>query len=345
MSDDVAATACENFALAFERHYKFELRSWSADDAASSTAVAEAIDWVIDAGKARGRPVVVVLFSVQGGTGSPATLEGVRPIVKSVLDRHKEALKEVGESLVDELATGLVDALESTLGEGCKATVIARRRIAGDQRFEGHRIVEEARRSLHASGQQRPEKAEARFERLLPAQADERFSLADVIPHYRSLAHPWVHVYGSEHLDQDLILDEDVNYVFDGDLSVRDVVNTSSDSGCFLVVIGSLSARNLIGGGSTISVRGDAVLRGCLFGHGNDGIIEVRGRVRALAILGVDDHDIRLGTADAPIVAAHLKGADLGLDALLRKLVGAGGIREEPMIAHLRKGRSPLRKR
>ena len=92
-------------------------------------------------------------------------------------------------------------------------------------------------------------------------------------------------------LEGDIDLDNGDNVVVTGDLQLEgSIVNTAADYGRFLVVTGSLKTKNIIAGGSEVYVFGDATIENAILGHYNDGILHIRGKTKARAIL-YGDHD------------------------------------------------------
>jgi hypothetical protein len=100
-------------------------------------------------------------------------------------------------------------------------------------------------------------------------------------------------VSGSSHVPGDLALDFDRDdadgpdgTIVDGDLEVTgSIINRNSDHGPFLLVTGSVRAKNLVAGGSEIVILGDLIVDEVIFGYYNHGKITVHGTTRAKAII------------------------------------------------------------
>lgn len=77
-----------------------------------------------------------------------------------------------------------------------------------------------------------------------------------------------------------------------GNLTVSgSIVNVDGDSGPHLIVLGNLSARNLVCGGSYVEVKGEASIAEVVFAHYNHGYLSVRGPLHTRVVIN-DDHAI-----------------------------------------------------
>jgi hypothetical protein len=80
-----------------------------------------------------------------------------------------------------------------------------------------------------------------------------------------------------------------------GNLSVSgSVINADGDGGPALLVMGNLSAQSLVSGGAYIDIRGNATLTEAVYGHYNDGVLNIWGKVIAPIYIN-DDHSMSVG--------------------------------------------------
>ena len=106
-------------------------------------------------------------------------------------------------------------------------------------------------------------------------------------------------------------LDGPDDVIIDGDLTLtHDITNHDGDSGAYLLVLGAVHARSIIAGGSTIAITGSVVLSNTLFGHYNHGSIEVKGDLKARAVVCSDHATSILGKIEAITVSWR------GMDAM-----------------------------
>lgn len=113
-----------------------------------------------------------------------------------------------------------------------------------------------------------------------------------------------LHVEGDLLLDWDLSLGRATGLVVTGDLAVSgSIFNRSGNGGPFLLVLGSLSAGNLVAGGAEIRVVRGARVAGLVLGHDNDGHLRIDGETVA-ALLVNDDHSMNV-TTRSPYWNAH----------------------------------------
>jgi hypothetical protein len=89
-----------------------------------------------------------------------------------------------------------------------------------------------------------------------------------------------VKYYDSDVTFDKLDLDEDnTEYdmiVIDGNLTVNgNIVNANMNDGKELVVLGNVSANNLIAGGAEINIQGTANIENTVLGHYNDGVLTI----------------------------------------------------------------------
>jgi hypothetical protein len=83
--------------------------------------------------------------------------------------------------------------------------------------------------------------------------------------------------------------------IVNGNLTVNgSIINSDSDSGPFLYVIGNVRANNLISGGAFMYVCGDADINGVAYGHYNDGFINIKGNLSCPVFIN-DDHAFSIG--------------------------------------------------
>lgn len=79
-----------------------------------------------------------------------------------------------------------------------------------------------------------------------------------------------------------------------GNLSVAgNILNTNYSGGPFLVVLGDVSAQNILSGGAMFHIVGGTTVADAIIGHYNDGSLIIDGPVKARLVIN-DDHDIRL---------------------------------------------------
>jgi hypothetical protein len=89
--------------------------------------------------------------------------------------------------------------------------------------------------------------------------------------------------------------------VITGDLHVNgSIINASGSSGPTLIVLGNTSARSLVAGGSFISLRQDGRFSEVVYGHYNDGELEIHGKV-TVPIYVQDDHFMSVGMNTARV--------------------------------------------
>lgn len=91
--------------------------------------------------------------------------------------------------------------------------------------------------------------------------------------------------------------------IVNGNLTVKNtIVNYDMDSGPLLLVIGNLKTASLIGGGSSICIKGDLNVENTLFGHYNHGFIAVKGNTTTKILIS-ETHDFQLkGTIKADTI-------------------------------------------
>jgi hypothetical protein len=70
------------------------------------------------------------------------------------------------------------------------------------------------------------------------------------------------------------------------------IINSNGNSGAFLDVLGDVKAHNLIGGGSYISIYGNANIDEIAYGHYNDGQIDISGDLICPVFIN-EDHDFQ----------------------------------------------------
>ncbi|WP_099221819.1 DUF4116 domain-containing protein [Listeria costaricensis] len=76
-----------------------------------------------------------------------------------------------------------------------------------------------------------------------------------------------------------------------GDLHVRgSIINQNSDYGAALAVSGSVTADNLIAGGSSVIINRDAVIRACAYFYYNDGFAVIGENLHAQLAINDDHH-------------------------------------------------------
>ncbi|HEX7153550.1 MAG TPA: hypothetical protein VF618_18830 [Thermoanaerobaculia bacterium] len=143
----------------------------------------------------------------------------------------------------------------------------------------------------------------------IPAQeAIDRFALHKYVGRYSNVfdredADGYVRVYdGDHHVKGNLDLDYgrawggDVGMVVNGNLTVSgNIMNGERNFGAFLVVFGSVQARHLVAGGSSIHVTRDARLAGIILGHYTHGTLVIEGETEAAMIIS-GDHTTRIRT-------------------------------------------------
>jgi hypothetical protein len=82
--------------------------------------------------------------------------------------------------------------------------------------------------------------------------------------------------------------------VVDGDLHLEGaLINTSMESGAFLLVRGALRARNVSGGGAEIVIQGPALVDDAVIGHYNDGILNFECGLRTPLCIN-EDHALSI---------------------------------------------------
>lgn len=143
-------------------------------------------------------------------------------------------------------------------------------------------------------------------------------------------------------------LDSEVNIIVNGDLVVKkDITNLNGAAN--LVVLGDVTARNLIAGPSEIVITGKATIRNAIYAHYNHGILTIHGAVKAKAVISLD-HDTNLG---GPVTAVTVSGrgsisADFD-ESDFERVMTKAVLREEYiddqlMFAHLAAGKSPVKR-
>lgn len=106
-------------------------------------------------------------------------------------------------------------------------------------------------------------------------------------------------IEGDLHIEGDLDLEtEDIPYshglLVTGNLNVTGcILNTSSDTGAFLLCFGDLKAHAVIGGGSEIVIEGNAFVEELVLGHYNDGILAFKKDLSCPLVIS-DDHDLTI---------------------------------------------------
>lgn len=70
------------------------------------------------------------------------------------------------------------------------------------------------------------------------------------------------------------------------------IINSNGDTGAFLDVLGDMKAKNLIGGGSYLSIYGNVNIVGVAYGHYNGGQISILGGL-ACPVFIKEDHDFQ----------------------------------------------------
>jgi hypothetical protein len=106
-------------------------------------------------------------------------------------------------------------------------------------------------------------------------------------------------IEGDLTIEGDLNLEsEDVPYshglLVTGNLTVSGcILNTSSDTGAFLLCLGNLKAFALTGGGSEIVIEGNATVDEIVIGHYNDGILGFRKDLHCPLVVSLD-HDLTI---------------------------------------------------
>jgi hypothetical protein len=76
-----------------------------------------------------------------------------------------------------------------------------------------------------------------------------------------------------------------------GNLTVNgSIVNSDMNDGAFLLVMGNVTAHNLVAGGAHMVIKGNANARDVAYGHYNDGSIQINGDLSAPIFIN-EDHD------------------------------------------------------
>jgi hypothetical protein len=70
------------------------------------------------------------------------------------------------------------------------------------------------------------------------------------------------------------------------------IINSDGDTGAFLDVLGDIKAKNFIGGGSYVSIYGNANIEGVAYGHYNGGKIAISGDLTCPVFIN-EDHDFQ----------------------------------------------------
>jgi hypothetical protein len=74
-----------------------------------------------------------------------------------------------------------------------------------------------------------------------------------------------------------------------GNLTVNgSIKNSNMDSGAFLLVMGNVTAHNLVSGGTYMQINGNATIRDYAYGHYNDGSIYINGDLNAPVFISED---------------------------------------------------------
>ena len=92
--------------------------------------------------------------------------------------------------------------------------------------------------------------------------------------------------------------DENINHnygirgvIVTGNLTVNgSIKNTDMDNGAFLLVMGNLTAHNLVSGGTYMQINGNAYIRDYAYGHYNDGSIAIDGDLNTPVFIS-EDHE------------------------------------------------------
>jgi hypothetical protein len=83
--------------------------------------------------------------------------------------------------------------------------------------------------------------------------------------------------------------------IISGNLTVNgSIINSNMSDGPFLLVMGNVSAHNLVAGGAYFQINGNANIRGVVYGHYNDGSICIDGDLSAEVLIN-DDHSFSYG--------------------------------------------------
>jgi hypothetical protein len=81
-----------------------------------------------------------------------------------------------------------------------------------------------------------------------------------------------------------------------GNLTVNgSIINSNMNDGPFLLVMGNVTAHNLVAGGAYMQINGHANIRGVTYGHYNDGCIYVDGELSTTVFIN-QDHAFSYGT-------------------------------------------------
>lgn len=105
---------------------------------------------------------------------------------------------------------------------------------------------------------------------------------------------------GNTKLAGDIDLDNDgaEGVLVTGNLELEgSVINTNSNVGGFLVVTGSLKAKNIVAGGSEVYVLKGATIENVILGHYNDGSLYITGKTKARVIIN-EGHDCQFKPQD-----------------------------------------------
>ncbi len=85
-----------------------------------------------------------------------------------------------------------------------------------------------------------------------------------------------------------------------GNLEVSgNILNTNISYGPFLLVLGNVSAENIVSGGAEFHIIGNADVKDAIVGVYNDGSLSIEGEVKARLVINYD-HDIDLGRYSGP---------------------------------------------
>lgn len=118
--------------------------------------------------------------------------------------------------------------------------------------------------------------------------AAEKYELAKLLMDWEEDEPVWVLAPGTTLDELDL---EAANYVAEGDLTIRGDLYIDDECG-WLVVLGDLTARNVLSGGTAQTiVRGNLTAEHAVHADYNDGYLEVGGTLRAKVV--VAEHTVK----------------------------------------------------